>query len=172
MYRRASEYFRGRSSISVVNETRGAPYRGISIVLALFFLVFGIRDMFFCGTPFTSHEMELKFVEIWQDCDTNVYQEGFSGLVGLENLIISILRFNVAFADTTADLYRTMMLLVFIDYSHIFLITRSPPIVIPIVYCLLVVAGAIYETYILYLARRAYLSRLKSRTASRNEKPN
>jgi hypothetical protein len=140
-------------------------------VLAFFYLAVGIRDVFFCGTPFTSHEMEVKFVELWQDCSTDVYQEGFSGLVGLGFLIVSILRFNVAFTDTTADLYRTMMLLVFIDCSHVFLITRSPPIVVlPMAYCLTVVAGTVYEMYILHLSRRAYLSRLKSKAALRHRR--
>lgn len=121
MFRRSSEYIRGRSSVVLVREARGAPYKILSIILASFFTACGLRDLFFCATPFTSDPKEELLLSAFKDCKTDIYQEGVSGMLGTLLIVVAMMRFHMCFAETTADLYKSMIPLVFTDVVFLFL---------------------------------------------------
>uniref|UniRef100_A0A7S1YLK8 Uncharacterized protein n=1 Tax=Grammatophora oceanica TaxID=210454 RepID=A0A7S1YLK8_9STRA len=93
-----------------------------------------------------------------------------SGMVGVGNLVHSVIRFSFSFTETVADLYFTSMLLVFMDSFHLFVALRPmQPDKVPLPYLLVAVVGWFYEVYVFAVARRMYLSRKKQKDLLKDE---
>ncbi|CAB9523436.1 expressed unknown protein [Seminavis robusta] len=154
---KASDHIRSRPSSVLVQETRGAPYKAVSILLASFFTVCGLRDIFFCGTPLTSDPTEALLLGPFKDCQNDAYQQGVSGVLGALLILVAMLRGFMCTTEHTADLYFSMIPLVFIDAAFLYLALRPGVGAVPTLYVAMQALGLVYEGYVLQLARRDYL---------------
>eukprot|EP00565_Helicotheca_tamesis_P006289 CAMPEP_0185726722 /NCGR_PEP_ID=MMETSP1171-20130828/2604_1 /TAXON_ID=374046 /ORGANISM="Helicotheca tamensis, Strain CCMP826" /LENGTH=172 /DNA_ID=CAMNT_0028395117 /DNA_START=156 /DNA_END=674 /DNA_ORIENTATION=+ len=169
MLRRGSAYFRGRGSVYVVEEARGGmPYKIVCLGLASIFVIFGIRDIFWCGRPLTNDPLEAQLISPFKDCQEEIYQEGCSGVIGANHLLVALIRYNAAMTEHTADLFKTMLLVVYIDAIYCFLMFRGGFEAIPMLYAGVVLLGLFYESYVLVIARKAYKAREKLKALKGN----
>lgn len=164
--RRNTAYFAKRRSTAIVREATGLPYKAISILVTVNLVILGIRDMFFCGKPFFPNDpVEQRFLALFEHCDEDPYSEGWSGIIGVSHMMHALLRARITAAQNTADLYFTMMQVVFTDLLYIFLIVRAGSETVPWVGYFPVALGTSYDFYILVVSRHAYLKRTKAKAA-------
>ena len=75
--------------------------------------------------------------------------------------MVATIRYHMATTTHVADLYLTLWFLCIGDGLLVFIMGRLGFEEIPIIYLLMVGGAFVYELYILWFARRAYLARLK-----------
>ena len=174
MLRRTSDYFRGRASTVVVNETRGAPYKFIAIFNALIALANGIRFIFFCDQLLWPEGQGMRDTldGMFPDCRTDKWQEFSAACTGCLCLMYSLLRVRVALAEHVADLYNNMFILVCVNIIFVFIMLRLgvDTTGMPREYLVFIISYCLYEGYVFLCSRRAHLARLKSKNPSAMKK--
>ena len=168
MAQRPSTYYRERDSLFIVNETRGVPFKIVSLLLAFMFFITGVRDIVapsypISGTDYERERLGSLFVD-HPDENVNKHKDlwyYYAGLVGLFALLNAALRFVMATTSHVAELYQTMQFIVGIDFGLLALSYRMGITKMPIFYVVMLGGAFIYETYILSIARKAHLSRMK-----------
>jgi hypothetical protein len=75
MYRRTSDFFRERGSVLVTAETRGVPYKIVSIFLGVLYIMFGIRNVLFCGFELPVGDGEAIIMDMWKNCKNDKAME-------------------------------------------------------------------------------------------------
>ena len=161
MMKRTSDYFRGRESVAIVNETRSVPYKIISLLLCCLWTAVGIRNIFFCGSGLGSDDQSAR-AQMFPDCSTNRWQSLASGIMGLWALFNAIIRFNMCVATHIADLYNMMFLLVCIDCGIFFVVIKNVNYMeIPMFWRVLLPCCLGYEGYVFSVAKAAHQARLK-----------
>ena len=162
--RRPSEYFRNRSSVVIVDETRGVPFQVVSLLLGCLYCACGVRSIFVCDVPlpFEGADMKQLLDELWPDCQTNKARGLVAGVCGIYAIISGVLRLQVGTTTHVADLYNAMALL---ELSNVLifvcLIKTDSFWDIPMFFQAYTTLSLVYEGYVLYISRRAYISRLK-----------
>lgn len=160
--RRTSEYFRSRSSTAVVEETRGVPFKLLSLLLGVVFVVPSIRNFFFCKCGFTEFDAQ-SLAEWYPDCDSDRFHRLSADMSGMCGLFFALIRFHVATTTHVADLYLSMKALVFMDTVALWILIRLGLQETPsLLYPSMVLASLIYEVYIFMVARKAYIARSKT----------
>lgn len=161
MSRRSSEYLRTRASALIVGETRGVPLKVISLILCGIFTVVGGRNFFFCGQPVFG--LDVDAMETFQNCKEDAFQYGWSATGGLGLILMAAIRYHMCMTEQVADLYHSMKLLVLGDWMIAWIVINVGFDKAPLLYSVSSFSGAIYETYVLTVARRAYLVRQKQK---------
>jgi hypothetical protein len=87
-----------RSSVVIVEEARGTPYKVVSWILALFMVGFGIRGIFFCESllPWEDESARDAFRAMWPECKTNPAHGIAMACAGALGIVHGGLRVNVA----------------------------------------------------------------------------
>jgi hypothetical protein len=88
MARRDTNYFAEKTSMFITQETRGVPYKWVSIAIAITYFFFGLRNIFFCGYKLPVGEAEALVMDIWQDCKQDKVKIIFEGVYGLGDWLI------------------------------------------------------------------------------------
>ena len=78
----------GRSSMVLTEETRGVPYKWISVFISVTYVFFGLRNIFFCGARLPVGEGEELVMDMWTDCKEDKVKTIFEGLHGLGDWLI------------------------------------------------------------------------------------
>ena len=86
--RRNTAYYAGRTSIFLTAETRGAPYKWISVFIAGTYIFFGLRNVFFCGAKLPVGKGEDIIMDMWSDCQEDRVKTIFGGLHGLGDWMV------------------------------------------------------------------------------------
>mmetsp|Transcript_21218 Transcript_21218/g.25252 ORF Transcript_21218/g.25252 Transcript_21218/m.25252 type:complete len:197 (+) Transcript_21218:120-710(+) len=165
MFKRRSSLFCAsiRSSMIIVDETRGAPLKIIPFLISILWFIRGVQFYFFCGHPFPGIEADRIAFDNWGGVDVckDPFHKALSGLVGVHFLIVAAIRFNIATTEHVADLYHDMLLIVFVDILYCGLIIRTWDAFSenPIVLTISVPFGCVHEMYVLYKARNAHIKR-------------
>ena len=162
MLRRTSAYFRGRSSIAVVQETRGTGLEVINYALAVPFLFTGLRNLFFCdyAAPFEGEAARNLVDNFWPECRNNKYQQTVAGIAGMLGILVAAMRIYSAMAVHVADFYFASAWLSACDVLLLFIMVRHGLNEFGI-YTFLVAIFVAYEIYIGIIARKAHVARLK-----------
>lgn len=154
MLRRSSDYLRGRQSLLIVNETRGVPLKIISLLIGCYFFLRSGQILFVCDLSEES-PIYTSLLSVWAECKSNPYQLAVSRLVAFLFFLLGCLRLQVALTEHVADLYNALLYLVASNYYSFFTIVhvkRSGGDVPPFAF-VPILAGVLYESYILYLVR-------------------
>mmetsp|Transcript_12052 Transcript_12052/g.19008 ORF Transcript_12052/g.19008 Transcript_12052/m.19008 type:complete len:165 (-) Transcript_12052:132-626(-) len=157
--RRTSEYIRSRDSAFLVQEARGVPFTILSLLLGVNFGFLGFRYIFYCGEPFTSDPSEEAFLAIFKDCKSDPFAEAWSGVIGAVCFVHAAVRFAMAATKKTAELYHLMLFVTGYDFMLALLTIRVGLGLVPLYYIIMVATMVVYESTVLYMARRAYLVR-------------
>ena len=88
MGRRDTAYFAGKTSVFITNETRGVPYKWVSLAIAATYVFFGLRNIFFCGYKLPVGAGEALVMEMWQDCKEDKVKTIFEGMHGLGDWLV------------------------------------------------------------------------------------
>ena len=88
MPRRDTVYFAQRTSQWITHETRGVPYKWISILIAISYFFFGLRNIFFCGSKLPVGAGEDLIMDLWVDCQEDKAKSIFEGIHGLGDWLI------------------------------------------------------------------------------------
>lgn len=160
MIRRGSEYFRGRSSVAIVNETRGVPFQVVSLLLAVGFGIVAIRCFFFCAYGLTESD-RIHMQDLFPSCDTDKSQQLSADLAGLTALAQTLIHFHVATTTHVADLYITMKAALVMDFGFVLVVLRFGLQKSPVIYPILIGGGFLYECFVFTIAQKAYVARQK-----------
>lgn len=161
MLRRSTRFFTGRESVGLVQEARGLPFTVVTYFIAFFFAASGIRHFFFCGyiLPWEDSHMETYVNETSPDCKTNKYHFLASMQRGATDVLMALIRIQVASSINTTVLYSTMQLLVFSDFALFCMLLAFDYSEVSIFYQCFLFFFLSFETYLLLVARKAYLKR-------------
>lgn len=156
---RRSTFLRERMSTLLTAETRGAPYKFISIGLAVGYICFGIRNIFFCGAHLPVGDGEALVMDMWKGCKEDKMMEVWEGLHGLGDLLVAGVRIAMATTASTANLYHTMIILGLYSIGFFVGAVRVGITDLALYYTAFMAFGLCYENYVMYLAYRAHRSR-------------
>lgn len=160
MIRQGSAYYRQRESIVVVSETRGTPYKIVSLILAAGFGTLAIRNLFFCRYGFTELD-QILVEEMFPNCDTDRHQRAGIELAGMAFLATSMIHFHTANATHVADLYIALKAAIVMDFGNLWISLRFGWDQAPLIYSTLTACSVVFEIYIFLLARKANMARQK-----------
>lgn len=148
-----------------MNETRGVPFKIISLLLAVMFLLTGLRDIIapnyaLSGTDYEKERLDNILTSLQQTDSVDLWQF-YTGLSGLYALTNAALRFQMATTTHVAELYNSMLFIVMLDSGLLLVAFRMGIAKLPIFYAIMMIGALLYESYVLYVARQAHLARLK-----------
>lgn len=166
---RRDSFFR-RSSLFVVDNTRGTPFKWISASIGVFSIIMGIQCTYFCGTSFWSwipifKEAEESYLSLTHEpCDDNLNLKKVE-MIGLVFIFNGILRLSFAYCERVADLLYLSMVLTLYDTMILQIGLTMPEI--PVYFKGPFCVAVMHQSYITYLA---YVAIQKKREfASRSE---
>lgn len=159
MSRRASSFY-DRASVLVTNQVRGVPFQWFSIVLAVAFIIYGIRDTFFCGQAWYPFEGDREFVAKLKCDDFDGLVTRFAA-VGL--LFNGVARLSFATTDHVEDLFRISVMMFLWDAVLAYLTFTMDHLYIQ--FALLIACSVAYEAVVAYSAWVALQKRSARKSA-------
>ena len=86
--RRDTMFYAKQTSQWIIQDTRGVPYKWISLLIAVSYVFFGVRNVFFCGTKLPVGAGEDLVMDMWTDCNEDKVKSIFEGVHGLGDWLI------------------------------------------------------------------------------------